>query len=433
MLPKEKGERWRVAFSTGEIRYRWYVLAILTMAQTCHGIDRAIIGLVLKPIGQEFHLTGSQLGLLAGVAYGVPFALAAIPFGFAVDRYNRKRLMTLALAAWSGATALCSVVTGFWTMLAGRAAVGVAEAGGTPTGMSLLSDYFGTDKRATAIGIWYLSSGLGFSLAFFVGGWIVAEHGWRWAFVLAGIPGLLLAPVLFFTVREPKREQQNITLPNSDAPLSERLRLLLTKPGIAYAVAAITFIATGIYGMSTWLASFLVDSHNFSLPKAGLVVAIAYGILGSVGGLAAGWGSDRINARRGGFDPAQMTLLSSAIPLLTAASSLLAVSADSANLTIVFLMAAGFFSASYNGPIYAVIVTLAGPQLRGLAVSVVQMSANLIGVGLGAWLIGAVSDFVGGKDGIAWGIGAAMLFCIVGAFFLLLASRQIKISHQHRS
>jgi predicted MFS family arabinose efflux permease len=419
--------------SATETGYRWYVLAILTIAQTCHGIDRAIIGLVLKPLGEEFNLTGSQLGLLAGVAYGVPFALAAIPFGFAVDRYNRKALMTFALTAWSAATALCGAVAGFWTMLAGRAAVGVAEAGGSPTGMSLLSDYFGTDKRSTAIGIWYLSSGLGTALAFFLGGWIVAEHGWRWAFVASGIPGLLLAPLLFFTVREPNRGQQDAAPAHGEAPLLERIRLLLAQPGIAYAIAAITCIATGIYGMSTWLASFLVDSHAFSLPKAGLVVAIAYGILGSVGGLAAGWGADRINARRGGFDPAHTTLLASAIPLLTAIAGLLAVSTDSASLAVGFLMVAGMLSASYNGPVYAVIVTLAGPQLRGLAVSAVQMSANLIGVGLGAWLIGKVSDVVGGKDGVAWGIGAAMLFCIAGAFFLLLASRQIKISNKTRS
>jgi MFS family permease len=136
---------------------------------------------------------------------------------------------------------------------------------------------------------------------------------------------------------------------------------------------------------------------------------------------------------RGGFDPAHTVFLASAIPLLTAIAGLLAVSADDARLAVAFLMVAGLLSASYNGPVYAVIVTVAGPQLRGLAVSAVQMSANLIGVGLGAWLIGKVSDMVGGKDGVAWGIGAAMLFCIAGALFLLLASRQIKISNQYRS
>lgn len=413
--------------------YRWYVLAILTIAQTCHGIDRAIIGLVLKPVGEEFDLSGEQLGILAGLAYGIPFAIAALPFGYAVDRLNRKNLMTLALSGWSAATALCGAATGFGTMLLGRAAVGVAEAGGSPTGMSLLSDYFGTDKRATAIGIWYLSSGIGTALAFFVGGWIVEIYGWRWAFVAAGIPGLMLAPVLFLTIREPKRGQQDEPSNTASGPFAQRTRELLGRPGIFLCIAAITCIATGIYGMSTWLATFLIDSHQLAISSAGMVVAMSYGILGSVGNLIAGWGADRLNAMRGGFDPALTAFVGAVIPFLTAVTGLFAVGVEDTALAIVLILAAGFFSASYNGPIYAVIVTIAGPQLRGLAVSFVQLSANLIGVGLGAWLIGKVSDVVGGQDGVAWGIGAAMLFCIAGGFLLLLASRQIKQSHVERN
>lgn len=417
-----------MASSATATGYRWYVLAILTVAQTCHGIDRAIIGLVLKPLGSEFELTGEQLGLMAGFAYGLPFALAAIPFGYAVDRVNRKNLMTFALTAWSAATALCGAATGYWWLVAGRAGVGVAEAGGSPTGMSILSDYFGPDKRSTAIGIWYLSSGIGFAIAFFVGGWIVELYGWRWAFIAAGVPGLMLAPLLFLTVKEPVRGRNDGVQEPSKGHLGNNIRELLVRPGITCAIAAITCIATGIYGMSIWLATFLIDSHDLSLSKAGLIVAIAYGILGSVGGLAAGWGSDRINAGRGGFDPAFTALLGSAIPMLTAISGLLAVGVDNVAFAVGFVMLAGLFSSSYNGPIYAVIVTLAGPQLRGLAVSMVQLSANLIGVGLGAWLIGRVSDTVGGQDGVAWGIGAAMLFCVAGALLLMLASRQIRLS-----
>ncbi|WP_239806681.1 spinster family MFS transporter [Croceicoccus hydrothermalis] len=413
--------------------YRWYVLAILTIAQTCHGIDRAIIGLVLKPLGDEFSLSGEQLGILAGLAYGIPFAIAALPFGYAVDRFNRKNLMTLALGAWSGATALCGAATGFWTMLMGRAAVGVAEAGGSPTGMSLLSDYFGPDKRATAIGIWYLSTGIGTALAFFLGGWIVEFYGWRWAFVAAGIPGLMLAPLLFLTIREPKRGQQDAPSEEASGPFRQRAGELLGRPGIFFCIAAITCIATGIYGMSTWLATFLIDSHDLAISSAGMVVAIAYGILGSVGNLVAGWGTDRINAARGGFDPGLTALLGAIIPFLTAITGLAAVGASDTTLAIVLVFAAGIFSSSYNGPIYAVIVTIAGPQLRGLAVSFVQLSANLIGVGLGAWLIGRVADEVGGRDGVAWGIAAAMMFCVVGGILLLLAGLQIKKSQVARS
>lgn len=408
--------------------YRWYVLAILTLAQTCHGIDRAVVGLVLKPIGDEFGLSGQQLGLLAGLAYGLPLALAAIPIGYAVDRSNRKLLLSCALTAWSGATALCAAATGYWSLLAGRAAVGVAEAGGSPTGMSILSDYFGRDKRATAIGIWYLSAGIGFAIAFFAGGMIVSVYGWRATFLLAGIPGLLLAPVLLMTVREPARGLLDTAEPVLKSSLWPRLQELLARPGMAFSIAAITCIATGIYGMSTWLATFLVESRGMPITQAGTTVAIAYGLLGSVGGLGAGWGVDRFNARRGGFDPARTALIASAIPLLTAICGIAAVSLTNLPMAIVFVMGAGLFSASYNGPVNAMIVTQAGPNLRGLAISTVQTSANLIGVGLGTWLIGKVSDVVGGTAGLAWGIGTAMIFCIAGAIFLMLASLQIRAS-----
>ena len=406
--------------------YRWYVLALLTLVQTCHGMDRAVVGLVLKPIGDEFHLTGQQLGLLAGLAYGLPFALAAIPFGFAVDRANRKIVLSMALTAWSGATALCAAATGYWSLLAGRAAVGVAEAGGSPTGISILSDYFGSERRATAIGIWYLSAGIGFAIAFFAGGLIVTAHGWRMTFLLASLPGLLLVPILLLTLREPRRGGLDVVEAAPQSSLWPRLRELLSRPGIALGIAAITCIATGIYGMSTWLATFLVVRHGLPLAQAGTIVAIAYGLLGSIGGLGAGWGVDRINARRGGFDPARTARIGAVIPLLTAASGLGAMATGNVHLAIGCIMGAGLFSSSYNGPVNAMIVTQAGPNLRGLAISCVQTSANLIGVGLGTWLIGRISDEVGGRDGLAWGIAAAMLFCVAGGILLLLAARQIR-------
>lgn len=410
-------------------RYPWYVLGILTLSQTCHGIDRAIIGLVLAPVGHEFALSDGQLGILAGFAYGIFFALAALPFGIAVDNWNRRNLMTAALTLWSGATALCSLATGFWTLLIGRAAVGTAEAGGSPTGMSLLSDYFGEDRRATAIGIWYLSSGIGLAIAFLVGGVIVQTAGWRWAFVAAGVPGLLLAPILLLTVREPKRGAHDgpAALQQEERlGLVQRIRLLSARPGLLYCIFAIVLIAAGIYGMSTWLTTFLIRVHAMPISRAGIIIAIAYGGLGSLGGFLAGWVIDAVNRRRGGFDPARTALFGAVIPLLTAITGIGTVIVQDLNLMLILLMACGFLSASYNGPIYAVIVTMAGPRLRGLAVSLVQLGANLIGVGAGAYLIGAVSDFVGGTAGVAWGIGTAMLFTFAGGLLLLLASRAIR-------
>lgn len=410
-------------------RYPWYVLGILTLAQTCHGIDRAIIGLVLAPVGREFALSDGQLGILAGFAYGIFFALAALPFGMAVDRWNRRNLMAAALTLWSGATALCGLATGFWTLVIGRAAVGTAEAGGSPTGMSLLSDYFGEDRRATAIGIWYLSSGIGLAIAFVVGGAIVQSVGWRWAFVAAGVPGLLLAPVLLLTVREPRRGALDAPAPvqrDDPAGLMQRIGLLAARPGLLYCIGAIVLIAAGIYGMSTWLTTFLIRVHDMPIARAGTLIAIAYGGLGSLGGFLAGWVIDAINRRRGGFDPARTALFGAFIPLLTAITGIATMLVHDLQPMLVLMMACGFLSASYNGPIYAVIVTIAGPRLRGLAVSVVQLGANLIGVGAGTYLIGAVSDYVGGNEGVAWGIGTAMLFTFAGGLMLLMASRAIR-------
>lgn len=411
--------------------YRWYVLAILTLSQTCHGIDRAIIGLVLTPVGKEFGFSDGQLGFLAGFAYGIFFALAALPFGVAVDRLNRRNLMAVALTVWSGATALCAFATGFWTLLIGRAAVGTAEAAGSPTGMSLLSDYFDKNQRSTVIGIWYLSSGVGLALAFFVGGWIIEMSNWRWAFLAAGIPGLALAPFLFFTVREPRRGQ-NDDMPAIDETaalgFADRIRALAARPGLLHCIGAIVLIATGIYGMSTWLTTFLIRAHGLPIAKAGLMVAIAYGVLGSLGGFAVGWVADWINRRRGGFDPGRIAAIGATIPFLTALTGIAMVAATELNTALVFLFACGFFSASYNGPIYSVIVTIAGPRLRGLAVSMVQLGANLIGVGAGTFLIGAISDAFGGNRGLAWGIGIAMLFCLWGGVHLLLAARAIRRS-----
>jgi predicted MFS family arabinose efflux permease len=411
--------------------YRWVVLAVLTLAQTCHGIDRAIIGLVLEPIGREFGLSDARLGILAGIAYGLFFALAAIPLGLAVDRYNRRNIMTAALTLWSGATALCGLAGGFWSLFAGRAVVGMAEAAGSPTGMSILSDYFDKHRRATAIGIWYLSSGLGLAIAFVVGGAIVQAHGWRWAFFAAGIPGLLLAPAFLLLVREPTRggldQEAGSSKPEEGhAGLGERIRQLVGRPGLLHCLLAIILIATGIYGMSTWLTTFLIRVHELPIARAGLAIAIAYGVVGSLGGFAAGWAADALNRRRGGFDPARTALLGATIPFATAITGLGTVLFQDIELVLLAMMTCGLFSASYNGPIYSVIVHQAGPRLRGLAVSIVQLGANLIGVGAGAYLIGAVSQAVGGTRGLAWGIGLAMLFVVWGGVHLLLASRAIR-------
>src|SRR3546814_2448721 len=148
-------------------------------------------------------------------------------------------------------------------------------------------------------------------------------------------------------------------------------------------ISAIVLIATGIYGRITWLTTFLIRSHGIPIVHAGLMVAIAYGVRGSVGSFAAGWIADWFNKRRGGFEPSRTALFGATIPFMTALTGLGTVTSGSLEWTIAFMFACGFFSASYNGPIYAVIVPIAGAKPRGLAFSMVRLGHNLIGRGPG--------------------------------------------------
>lgn len=184
-------------------RYRWYALGILAIGYVCHSIDRQVISVVTELIKVEFQVTDSAMGFIGGFAYTTSFALACLPFGWLVDRVRRKNLFSLILAIWSGLTLLCGFAGSFMSLLLMRMGVGVAEAGAQPICLSLISDYFPPKKRSTAIGLFYLSAAVGIAISFLIGGIIAANYGWRSAFFIAGLPGIVMAIVvlLFYVSR----------------------------------------------------------------------------------------------------------------------------------------------------------------------------------------------------------------------------------------
>ena len=189
-------------------RYGWYVVSVLLGVYMVHHLDRMVVTLLLDPIGREFQLSDSQLGLLAGLAYAIPFALAGIPLGMLVDRVNRVRLLTVLVTVWSGLTAMAAFATGFWTLLLARVGVAAAESGATPTNVSIISDQLPATRRATALGVYYMGPSLGTIVGFSVAGAVATSYGWRAGFLVAGLPGLLLALLLWRTVREPPRSSR---------------------------------------------------------------------------------------------------------------------------------------------------------------------------------------------------------------------------------
>jgi predicted MFS family arabinose efflux permease len=184
---------------------RQYALGVLVVVYTFNFIDRQILSILLEPIKAELGLSDGQLGLLAGFAFAAFYATLGIPIARYADRSNRRTLIAAALAIWSGMTALSGLAQNFWQLLVARIGVGVGEAGCSPPAHSMLADYYPATQRATALGIYSLGIPVGIMFGFVAGGWMNEFFGWRAAFFVVGIPGVLLAVLVRFTVQEPER------------------------------------------------------------------------------------------------------------------------------------------------------------------------------------------------------------------------------------
>src|SRR5437764_2224041 len=184
--------------------YSWYVLAVLTTVYVLNFLDRTLIYILFQPIKKEMALSDLQLALLGTTSFVIFYTLLGIPFGRLADRVVRKNLIAGGLAVWSLFSGLTGFAHGFWTLFLCRVMVGVGEATLGPAALSLLSDYFPPRIRATVQSIYSSGIAIGGGLAFFLGGLIGQNFGWRWAFYLLGFPGLVLALLVFLLREEPR-------------------------------------------------------------------------------------------------------------------------------------------------------------------------------------------------------------------------------------
>ena len=185
--------------------YRRYALFVLFLVLTSSHVDRQILAILLEPIKHELVLSDTQLGFLSGIAFAIFYATLGIPIAMWADRSNRRNIITLALTMWSGMTVLCGLAANFWQLALARIGVGVGEAGSSPPSHSIIADMYAPTERATAMGIFSLGINCGLLIGFSVGGWISQWYGWRAAFWVVGAPGLMLALLVRYSLREPPR------------------------------------------------------------------------------------------------------------------------------------------------------------------------------------------------------------------------------------
>ena len=402
---------------------RAYVLFILVVVYTFNFIDRQIVGILAVPIKADLGLSDTQLGLMGGLAFALFYTGLGIPVAMLADRFSRTWIMTAALAVWSAMTAASGLATNFWQLFAARLGVGVGEAGGVAPAYSLISDFFPPERRARALSIYSFGIPIGSAIGIVFGGIIASLINWRYAFFIVGLAGIVLAPIFRMTIKEPPRGGYDRERKARKAPgLKAILSTLSRKPSFWLLSLGASFSSMMGYGVFFWLPSFFVRSYNLTLLNASLF----YGAVLLIGGLAGIWAGGWMGDRFGHKDHAQYARIPAFAFL--AAVPFYAIAILSPTLTISFfvLLVPTALGLAWLGPIISAIQHLVRPDMRATASAIFLFINNLIGIGLGTYAIGALSDALTvqyGDDSLRYSILAGTGFYIIAATFFLLAAR----------
>jgi len=394
------------------VGYRQYVLAVLALTYVVNVMDRSVLGAVLEPIRHEFQASDEQLGLLGGLAFALFYATLGVPIAALADRTSRRNVIAVCAALWSVMTALCGMAQSFMALLAARIGTAIGEAGGTPPSHSLIADYFPLNRRATALSLFALGVPLGGMLGNLFGGWGNDLFGWRMAFVVTGLPGVAVALLVRFTVREPRRGQADELGTSAGAAASTDARATATAGATARAHAAAPPMAAAIlylwrrpsfrnmslaaalhsvvwYAGSNFNNSFFVRMHHMTTGEAGSWVALLLGV-GAIGTLLGGYLADVLSVRTGDrrwymWVPGVATLAMVPFQFLAYLGGSLWVVIPS--FAVMVILGSMFF-----GPSFAMAQGLATLRMRAMSISLVLFAQTLIGLGLGPFLVGVISD-----------------------------------------
>ncbi|MEJ8567329.1 spinster family MFS transporter [Elongatibacter sediminis] len=402
---------------------RAWTLFILVVVYTFNFIDRQIIGILAIPIKADLGLTDTQLGLMGGLAFALFYTGLGIPIALLADRFSRTWIMTVALTIWSGMTAVCGLATNFWQLFFARLGVGVGEAGGVAPAYSLISDYFPPDQRARALSIYSFGIPIGSALGIVFGGIIASRIDWRFAFFAVGIAGIILAPLFRLTVREPLRGGYDRQRAPADPPgIAKIVRTLAAKPSFWLLSFGASFSSMMGYGMFFWLPSFFVRSYGITLLDASLF----YGAILLVGGLAGIWMGGWLSDRFGQTRRSRYAIIPAVAFLTTVPFYGFGILSPSLTVSFFVLLVPTALGLVWLGPVIAAFQHLVRPDMRATASAVFLFINNLIGIGLGTWAIGALSDGLQlrfGADSLRYSILSGTSFYVIAAILFLIASR----------
>ena len=400
----------------------WLALTLLTAIATVGFIDRIVMNVLAVPVQQEFGLSDTQVGLLTGFA----FAVLNVTLGIAVARYaergHRLSLIAAGTLLWSLATAACGFVASFTQLLLARVGVGVGEAIGLPSNQSVIGDYFPPERRATAMSVLLLSPPIGAFIGAAGGGWIDQEFGWRNAFLIATIPGAVLAVAAWLLVAEPPRGRHDREASGEVPSILDVLKRLVGLKSARHLLAGSTIASLVGFGLNGFITCLLVRKFSMSLAQAAFFAALLGSLPGAIAVIAGGRLADRYGAKRPG--------LYAAIPgwclIVAAPIYILGITRDTAPWLLGLVFVAALFQFTYLGVTYGVFQNLLHSRMRATGSALLNAIYTLIGQGLGTLLVGAMSDRLalrfGSADGLACAMAiAAAIYLWAGAHYLLAA------------
>lgn len=405
-------------------RYKAYILLILTGVYTFNFIDRQILVIIQESIKAELGLSDTQLGLLTGFTFAVFYVTLGLPIARFADKNNRRNVVTWSLAIWSGMTAISGMVTNFFQLLLARVGVGVGEAGGSPPAHSMISDYFPAHQRATALSIYSMGIYVGILAGYSLGGWIDATYGWRMAFYALGIPGIIYAALLFFTVKEPPKGHSdavakimsNQKAMEEEASFWEVVRILLSKKTFIFVAFACGLHTFGNYGVGNFFAPFLARVHGMPVEDIGTWLGITSGFGGIIGTFLGGFLADKYGRK----DLRWYMWIPIIAGLLNLPFSYFAFFNGNLNVVLFTYFMTALLTALYLGPSIAVTHNLIDAKKRALASAILFLILNFIGLGLGPLGIGIISDYLSADYGAESLRYAFTITWITGTISLIL-------------
>jgi MFS family permease len=400
---------------------RNYALFVLTLVCTANFFNRQVLTLLLEPIRHDLSLNDTQVGFLTGIAFTFVNVTLSIPVARLADRWSRRKVIALAVSVWSAMTIFCGLAQNFVQLFLARMGVGAGQAGGSPPCHALTGDLFPREQRSTAIAILLMSTPLGMALGFLWGGWALGDFGWRQAFILAGLPGLLIGALVLFTLPEPRKGMADgVRVPLQQPPFGATVRLLWSIRSLRNMTIASMLQTFLQMGLTLWVPSFLMRSYGLSPRTVGAGMALAFGVGLTVGTLTGGRLIDVFGRR----DPRWHFWIPTLAAVLAATCS---VAAFTGPPRYVFLLLGAqiVFGSLFASSMTAIAQSLVPIAVRATTIACVLFVINVVAIGIGPQVMGIVSDMLRasyGEDSLRITLIGSAMSALPAALFFFLAS-----------